>query len=103
MFSTNIFDVILPEINTKNDDAIDYIFIVMEHIDMTLSETIQLSSEMNLGEDHVITLLYNILCAMNFMHTAGLIHRDIKPSNILVDNDCLVKFCDFGLARTRVK
>ena len=33
------------------------------------------------------------------MHSAGIIHRDIKPSNILVNSDCDLRICDFGLAR----
>ncbi|KAG7395620.1 S_TKc protein [Phytophthora boehmeriae] len=31
--------------------------------------------------------------------TAHIIHRDVKPSNVLINRDCLVKLCDFGLAR----
>ena len=45
-------------------------------------------------------LIYNTLCAVKFMHSANIIHRDLKPANILVDSDCNVKICDFGLART---
>jgi len=33
------------------------------------------------------------------IHSADLVHRDIKPANVLVNKDCDVKICDFGLAR----
>ena len=29
-----------------------------------------------------------------------MIHRDLKPDNILVNEDCSVKLCDYGLARS---
>lgn len=52
-------------------------------------------------EQHVITIMYNFLCAMNFLHTANVMHRDLKPQNILLTSQCSVYICDFGLARTK--
>merc|ERR1719352_1228248 len=34
------------------------------------------------------------------MHSGQMLHRDIKPSNILLNSECQVKVCDFGLARS---
>lgn len=41
-----------------------------------------------------------MLCAVKYLHTANVIHRDLKPANVLVNEDCSVKICDFGLARS---
>lgn len=39
---------------------------------------------------------------IKFLHSAELIHRDLKPSNVLLNSDCTLKICDFGLARSLV-
>ena len=49
-------------------------------------------------EEHKLTIMYNMLCGLNFLHTANIMHRDIKPANILVNTNCSVKYCDFGLS-----
>ncbi len=36
---------------------------------------------------------------MKYVHSASVIHRDLKPGNLLVNADCELKICDFGLAR----
>ncbi|KAJ1729599.1 MAPK protein hog1 [Coemansia sp. Benny D160-2] len=45
--------------------------------------------------------LYQILRGLKYVHSAGVIHRDLKPSNIVVNENCDLKICDFGLARVQ--
>ena len=52
------------------------------------------------SETHVITIIYNLLVSVNFLHSANIVHRDIKPGNILIDAECGVRICDLGLSRT---
>ena len=52
-----------------------------------------------MDDQHIVTILYNILCALSLMHSANIVHRDLKSGNILIDNNCGVKICDFGLSR----
>jgi serine/threonine protein kinase len=49
--------------------------------------------------DHVQYFVYQILRGMKYIHSANVIHRDLKPSNLLVNANCDLKICDFGLAR----
>ncbi|CAE6417788.1 unnamed protein product [Rhizoctonia solani] len=56
-------------------------------------------SGQSLSNAHVQYFLYQILRAMKYVHSAGVIHRDLKPGNLLVNADCELKICDFGLSR----
>ncbi|KAF6039340.1 NLK [Bugula neritina] len=52
-----------------------------------------------LTADHVKLFLYQILRGLKYLHSARVIHRDIKPGNLLVNSNCQLRICDFGLAR----
>lgn len=41
-----------------------------------------------------------MLCAVKYLHACNILHRDLKPANVLINEDCSVKICDFGLARS---
>lgn len=42
----------------------------------------------------------NNVVGLKYIHCAGVLHRDLKPANVLINQDCSVKICDFGLARS---
>ncbi len=44
--------------------------------------------------------IYQTLRALKSIHSAGIVHRDLKPANLLVNANCDLKVCDFGLARS---
>ena len=72
----------------------------MEYVPNDIKKMLDEISPLDFTEEHIKIITYNLLCGLNFIHSTNLMHRDIKPQNILIDSNCQVKICDFGLART---
>ncbi|CDZ96313.1 mitogen-activated protein kinase [Phaffia rhodozyma] len=53
-----------------------------------------------LSDDHCQYFIYQTLRGLKALHTANVLHRDLKPSNLLLNANCDLKICDFGLARS---
>ena len=54
-----------------------HMFLVMELGELDCKFLLNGVPKTKLGEDEIICILYNQLCALNYVHTAGLIHRNV--------------------------
>ncbi|PWT92460.1 MAG: hypothetical protein C5B54_03480 [Acidobacteria bacterium] len=78
----------------QSDQGIPYI--VMEYVaGITLREMLKAGP---LSVDDALSLSFEILDALSYAHSRGVIHRDVKPSNILITPDKHPKIMDFGIA-----
>ena len=89
-----LFDIVEP----KDLAAFDTLYLVMEYCQSDAKKLVKSATHLQLP--HIQLLMYNLLCGVKYMHSAEVIHRDLKPANILLNEDCTVKICDFGLARS---
>jgi serine/threonine protein kinase len=74
--------------------------IVLEWMeDHDLSEHIKKRKEQKtpLSDQQICRFFYQILCAIDHVHSKNIMHLDIKPANILVRGS-VVKLADFGMA-----
>ncbi|KAF9938023.1 Mitogen-activated protein kinase, partial [Modicella reniformis] len=73
------------------------IYLVQELMEADLHQIIR--SEQPLTDAHFQYFIYQICRGLKYIHSANVLHRDLKPGNLLVNADCELKICDFGLAR----
>lgn len=73
------------------------LYVLFDHMETDLQHVISADMLMPI---HVEYVTYQILKALKYVHSGGVLHRDLKPSNVLLNANCHVRLCDFGLART---
>lgn len=73
------------------------LYITFDYLESDLNQVIKAKI---LEPIHCSFIIYQLLKALKYIHSAKLLHRDIKPSNILIDANCRIKLCDFGLCRS---
>merc|ERR1711959_551774 len=69
--------------------------LVFEHVNNTDSKVLY----PQLGDDDVRKYIFQVLKALDFCHSVGIMHRDVKPHNIMINHERKeVRLIDWGLA-----
>lgn len=88
----SIYDIQKP----ASFEAFNEVYIIQELMQTDLHRVI---ATQQLSDDHVQYFIYQTLRGLKLLHGSNIIHRDLKPSNLLLNANCDLKICDFGLAR----
>eukprot|EP00672_Neobodo_designis_P025138 CAMPEP_0174851768 /NCGR_PEP_ID=MMETSP1114-20130205/23824_1 /TAXON_ID=312471 /ORGANISM="Neobodo designis, Strain CCAP 1951/1" /LENGTH=376 /DNA_ID=CAMNT_0016086323 /DNA_START=188 /DNA_END=1318 /DNA_ORIENTATION=+ len=92
----NLLGLVGVYIAGEKDNFTD-VYIVSELFDTDLSTVLR--SKQKISDDHAKYFVYQVLRGLKYLHTAKIMHRDLKPGNLLVNINCDLKVCDYGLSR----
>lgn len=89
-----------PHISWVHDIDKDglYIFFVMDFLPRGLDDIIE-----GISFEDAIAIIMDILDALRYAHSKGLIHKDIRPSNVRFNETDSVVLVDFGMAEIAAK
>lgn len=93
----SIHKILMPN-QYSNADRLNILFPLMNS---NLGMIIHNSNTYKEYKRYFKALMNQILHAVNYIHSVGVIHRDLKPGNILLDSNFCIKIADFGLSILR--
>jgi len=95
----------IVKIIDRNPPTAEHLYYIMEYVEgkdggapMDLEHLI---ADRCLDSQRARELMLQVVQALGFAHSKGIIHRDVKPSNILIDRHGSAKVADFGIASMR--
>ncbi|ODV88723.1 hypothetical protein CANCADRAFT_29043 [Tortispora caseinolytica NRRL Y-17796] len=87
-----LYNLDIVDVNNFNE-----VYLYEELMECDMHQIIR--SKQPLTDMHYQSFIYQTLCGLKYIHSANVLHRDLKPGNLLINADCELKICDFGLAR----
>jgi serine/threonine protein kinase len=87
----------IVDIEDPHEDDFNELYIITPLYDKDLDKI--LHSGMTVTDEQTRYIVYQLLCALKYVHSASILHRDLKPANCLIQENCDIAICDFGLAR----
>lgn len=80
----------------------EYYYIVMEYMEGNDMFDFLQRKNFELPEEHVKELMIQLIIAVRYLHSFGIVHRDLKLENIMMsskENNAIPKLVDFGLSK----
>uniref|UniRef100_A0AC34FDF0 Protein kinase domain-containing protein n=1 Tax=Panagrolaimus sp. ES5 TaxID=591445 RepID=A0AC34FDF0_9BILA len=97
----NILNLFSPEQSSADFSSF---FIVYNFMDYTLSHLIETRDWLqqrnkSTGAERLSFIAFQLFCAVDYLHKAGICHRDLRPETIMVNKKCRLKIAQLGNAR----
>ncbi|EHA99670.1 Sperm motility kinase 3 [Heterocephalus glaber] len=78
-------------------ETYDKVYLVLEYVTGgNLRQRILRTENHRLPEEEARGIFRDIVGAMDYCHTQGIVHGDLKPQNVLIDSQGHAKICDLG-------
>ncbi len=74
-------------------------YLVMQYVEGQSLETRLQEPNPPLSLEEIHTISWDVLSALDYAHSLGVVHRDVKPANILLDKSGRTLLTDFGIAK----
>jgi serine/threonine protein kinase len=68
----------------------------------TLAQHMLEARDKPLSIAEIVRIFFELLKAVNHMHSMDMMHRDLKPSNILLTKEKKIKLVDFGTTKALI-
>ncbi len=75
------------------------LLMIMEYVDGVTIEQKLKAGPLPLGD--AIEYTRQVLSALGYAHSHGVVHRDIKPANMMLTTENVIKLMDFGIAKSK--
>ena len=74
-----------------------YVYLVMEYAECGSLYELTDGSPTKYEYEDILSMIKQMVRALNYIHSKGIVHQDIKPANILLCEDGRVLLADFGI------
>ena len=75
-----------------------YLWLVMPELLVTVLDLLKTVTPVGFDEGIISAIMYDVLNALDYLHSNSQIHRDVKLSNLLINMSGKTVLSDFGVA-----